>query len=68
LRIELTDRDGDRKKFPVHRLVASTFIPNPNNYPQINHKDEDKTNNSISNLEWCTAKYNINYGTWINRH
>lgn len=68
LRIELTDMDGNRKKHPVHKLVALAFIPNPNNYPQVNHKDEDKTNNSVSNLEWCTAKYNINYGTWKDRH
>lgn len=46
----------------INRLVAQTFIPNPNNYPQVNHKDEDKTNNKASNLEWCTAKYNDNYG------
>lgn len=45
----------------VHRLVAEQFIPNPNNYPMINHKDEDKTNNSISNLEWCDNAYNIRY-------
>lgn len=51
------------KKHKVHRLVAGAFIPNPNNYPQINHIDENKSNNSISNLEWCTAKYNMNYGT-----
>ena len=47
----------------VSRLVALTFIPNPDNLPQVNHKDEDPTNNNISNLEWCDAKYNVNYGT-----
>lgn len=50
------------KTFKVHRLVANTFIPNPNNYPQINHINEDKTDNRVDNLEWCTANYNINYG------
>ena len=43
-------------------MVAETFIPNPNNYPQVNHKDENRHNNCVNNLEWCTAKYNANYG------
>lgn len=47
----------------IHRLVAEAFIPNPNNLPQVNHKDECKTNNIYTNLEWCDATYNLNYGT-----
>ena len=45
----------------VHRLVAEVFISNPNEYPMINHKDENKTNNNVNNLEWCDARYNVNY-------
>lgn len=47
----------------IHILVAQTFIDNKNNLPEVNHKDECKTNNIVDNLEWCTYKYNINYGT-----
>lgn len=59
----------DKKQYNrfVHRLVALAFIPNPDNLPYINHKDECKNNNCVDNLEWCDAKYNINYGTGKSR-
>ena len=56
-------KDGEGKHWLVHRLVAMAFIPNPDNLPFINHKDENPSNNSVDNLEWCTTAYNNNYGT-----
>ena len=55
--------NGKHKVITVHRLVAEAFLPNPDNLPEINHKDEDKTNNRVDNLEFCDHKYNVNYGT-----
>ena len=52
----------------MHRLVAELFIDNPHDLPQVNHKDENKKNNNFSNLEWCTKKYNMNYGKLKNFH
>ena len=54
-------KDGDYKVFLVHRLVARAFIPNPNNFPQVNHKDCNKKNNLVDNLEWCTGKQNMKH-------
>ena len=52
---------GGIKHTRIHRLVAQTFIPNPDNLPCVNHKDENKLNNKVENLEWCTIQYNNNY-------
>lgn len=56
-------KDAKPHQLSIHRLVALAFIPNPNNLPFINHKDENPSNNNVDNLEWCDAKYNNNYGT-----
>lgn len=56
-------KEGKGRLFYVHRLVAQAFIQNTYNYPCINHKDENKMNNKVDNLEWCTYKYNSNYGS-----
>lgn len=56
-------KNGKNKTFRIHRLVALAFLENPFNCTDVNHKDEVKTNNKVDNLEWCTRKYNNNYGT-----
>lgn len=58
LRVKLNER-----LFYIHRLVAMAFIPNPKCYKEINHKDENKQNNNADNLEWCSHKYNMKFGT-----
>lgn len=66
LRINLYDGTCYHKKF-IHRLVAEHFLSNPNNFPVINHKDENPLNNNVSNLEWCTRAYNNSYGNRLKR-
>lgn len=58
----LTSSSGKRRTELQHRLIAKVFLPNPDNFPMINHKDEKPSNNNIDNLEWCTHTYNMNYG------
>lgn len=61
LRVDLFDRNGKRTHYKVHRLVGMAFIPNPENKPQINHKDGNKENNSFTNLEWVTNDENVDH-------
>lgn len=60
-------KNGKFRSCKIHRLVASEYIGNPHNLPEVNHKDENKSNNNVDNLEWCTGKYNINYGACLDR-
>jgi hypothetical protein len=61
--VTITNGKGKVSAKLVHRLVAQAFIPNPDGLPQVNHKDENIENNTVDNLEWCTSKYNANYGS-----
>lgn len=61
--VYLFDKNHNKQKWYVHRLVALHFLLNPNNLPEVNHKDENKQNNYVGNLEWCDKKYNANYGS-----
>ena len=56
-------KEGKRKQYRINRLVAQAFLENPQNLPEVNHKDENKYNNCVENLEYCNRSYNINYGT-----
>ena len=66
LKVDLR-KGSQRFQQRVHRLVAMTYLPNPDDLPCINHKDEVKDNNCVNNLEWCDYKYNVNYGTRTER-
>ena len=63
--VKLTDKNGIRKNLFLHRIIAEAFVENPNNFNIINHKDGDKSNNNINNLEWTTQKDNVNHA-WKN--
>ena len=60
-RIRIYENRNKFKTYHIHRLVAEAFLPNPNNYPIINHKDFDRSNNNVNNLEWCDYSYNRLY-------
>ena len=66
-RVSLSNNDVKHKKMSVHRLVAETYIPNPHNYPEVNHKNENKLDNHVSNLEWCSTLDNLNHSHVIEK-
>lgn len=66
LRVQLF-KEGRWKSYPIHRLVANAFLSNSNSMPEVNHKNEDKGDNRVDNLEWCDRKQNCNYGTRTKR-
>lgn len=61
-------KTGDRRTYSVHRMVAEAFVPNPNNFPEVNHKDNNRSNNNADNLEWCTHAYNVQYAINSGNH
>lgn len=67
LSVSLT-KDGRRKNYYVHRLVASVFVDNPMGFSEVNHLDHDKANNSAENLEWCNRRHNVGYSSTLMRH
>ena len=67
LEVSLSDGHYNQKKYRIHRLVATAFISNPNNFPVVNHKDENRQNNNVENLEWCTTMYNTHYGNHLKK-
>lgn len=60
-------KNGKGKTFAVHRIIATLFVDNPHNFSEVNHKSENTSDNSAENLEWCTRKYNINYGNRLDK-
>lgn len=61
-------KTGNRSQYSVHRMVAEAFIPNPENLPEVNHKDNNRANNNVDNLEWCTHAYNVKYAIDSGNH